>query len=292
MKGKVFIIDLGEKQVKYSQYRERTESVKQKIPFQPLIGVVLGTGLNNFAEKLSNSVSVSFSEIPNRPHATNKSHKGRFVFGFYDNIPVVVSEGRLHYYEGYTSEECVRPIRLRKRLGIKRLVLTNACGSANPEFKPGSFLFLKDQISRMVPSPLIGENIPEFGPRFPDRSDVYDRKDREVILQEGRKESLPIHEGTYRQFTGPQYETAAEVSLAHNLGADAVGRSTAIEAIASSHRGLKTIGISLLTNYGTGISSHKLTDEEVVERGKENSKNFEKLLEIALKVLWKGMEDD
>ncbi len=278
--------------MKYSQYRERAEYVKQRIRIQPLIGVVLGTGLDDFAKKLSDSVSILFSDVPNRPKATNKTHKGQLIFGIYNHIPLVISQGRLHYYEGYTSEECVRPIRLRKRLGIKRLVLTNACGSANLDYKPGSFLLLKDQISRMVPSPLIGENIPEFGPRFPDRSDIYDTKDREKILQEGLKESLPIHEGVYRQFTGPQYETASEVSLAHRLGADAVGMSTAIEAIASAHRRLKTIGISLLTNYGTGISTHKLDDKEVVEMGKTNSENFERLLEIALEVLSKGLIDD
>ncbi len=278
--------------MEYSQYLRRKEYVLSKVSLQPVIGVVLGTGLNEFSKKLTSPISVPFTDIPNRPKATNKAHKGRFVFGYYKTIPIVLAEGRIHYYEGYTSEECVRPIRLRKRLGIKRLILTNAAGSANIDYKPGTFRLIKDQISLMVPSPLIGANIPEFGPRFPDRSDVYDKRDRNEVLKEALKLSLPIKEGVYRQFTGPQYETKSEVALAHHLGADAVGRSTAIEAIAASHRGLKTIGISLLTNYGTGILDQKLSDQEVVERGKNSSKDFEILLGLALEVLEKGIEDD
>lgn len=276
----------------YPQYLERQAFVRGKTSFVPSIGVVLGTGLGQFASKLSSSFTLPYSSIPHRPKATNAGHKGRLVFGYYQGIPVLLSQGRLHYYEGYTAEEAVRPVRLRKRLGVKRIILTNACGIANPKFTPGSFMLIKDQISLRVPSPLIGGNIPEFGPRFPDRSDVYDREERKEILKEAQNHSLPVCEGTYRQFSGPQFETAAEVSLAARLGADAVGRSTAIEAIACAHRGIKTIGISLLTNYGTGLSKEKLTDEEVKERGAKNSSRFEQLLSLSLHVLDKGRKHD
>lgn len=268
----------------YSDYQGMLQAVRGITSFQPVIGAVLGSGLGDFASLVKTECVIPYTAIPNLPHSTNAAHKGQFVFGTYEGIPLVLMQGRLHCYEGYLSEEVVAPIRLMGMMGIHGLVLTNAAGGIT--CKPGDLMMIDDHISCLVESPLRGENLSAFGPRFPDMSDVYCKAKTDVIYELGKEASLPMKRGVYCQFSGPQYETKAEVRMAKLLGSDAVGMSTAVEAIASHHMSIPTVGISLITNYAAGISSEKLDDSEVLETAKKSSADITKLFSIALKVMY------
>lgn len=269
----------------YRDYQKMLRVLKSEFDFSPEIGAVLGSGLGDFAKEIEVKGTVPYSHIPGLPVSTNKAHKGQFVFGYYKDIPVVLMQGRLHCYEGYTSEEVVSPIRLMAMMGIKKLILTNACGAVNTSFKPGDLMMIDDHIACLVSSPLIGENIEEFGTRFPDMSDIYDKADTDKIIDRAIKEGIDIKRGVYMQFYGPQYESKAEIRMARTLGADAVGMSTAIEAIASNHMNVPTVGISLLTNMAAGVLDQKLSDEEVIAVANESKVKITKLFKIALEVL-------
>lgn len=270
----------------YSDYQNMLRDLRNITSFQPAVGAVLGSGLGGFVNNIKVEAIVPYSDIPGLPTSTNKAHKGQFVFGYFERIPVVLMQGRLHCYEGYTPEEVVAPIRLMGLMGIKGLVLSNAAGGIT--YKPGDLMMIIDHISSFMTSPLSGENIEEFGPRFPDMSDVYNQEKTNTIYKLGVENNLPMARGVYCQFNGPQYESKAEVRMAKFLGADAVGMSTAIEAIASNHMGIKTVGISLITNYAAGISKTKLDDKEVVEMGKKSAADITKLFSLALKEMYHG----
>jgi len=270
-------------------YERMVEAVRRRTDFSPRIGIVLGSGLGGFADELDVKARIPYGDIPGLPRATNASMAGQYVLGTYDSLPLILMQGRLHYYEGYTTEEVVRPIRLMKKLGIDTLILTNAAGGIS--YGPGTLMLFKDHLSFLVPSPLIGPNDEELGPRFPDMSDPYDSKDRALILKKAREASLPVEEGVYMNFTGPQYESRAEIRAARTLGADACGMSTVSEAIAANHMGLRTLAVSLITNWCTGLGQGKLSDAEVVEAGKKNARNFTSLLKIMLDVLKGGKNE-
>lgn len=261
------------------------ETIRAKTDFVPDIGVVLGTGLGDFADNIKVVYEVSYKDIPGMPLPTNSNHDGKFIFGYLDNIKVVLMKGRIHYYEGYSTAECVIPIRLLGLLGIKHLILTNACGGVNFNFKSGDFMMIEDHISAFVPSPLRGKNIEELGTRFPDMSNAYDEVLTEKIYNRAKELSLPIQKGVYLQFPGPQFETKAEIRAFRSLGADAVGMSTAIEAIASNHMGIKIVGISFISNLACGMLKKKITDEEVIEEADKSKLNFTTLLKEAIKVV-------
>lgn len=271
--------------LKHNDYLKMVEKVREIIDFKPLIGVVLGTGLGNFIDKVDVKASIYYKDIPNLPISTNPAHQGRYVFGYYHNIPCVFMQGRVHYYEGFESEEVVRPIRLMGMLGIKKLILTNAAGGINLEYKPGDFMLIEDHIDCFIPSPLRGENDNAIGTRFPDMSDPYNSVLVDKVFLKAKELNLPIHKGVFVQYPGPQFETKALIKAFRNMGADACGMSTAIEAVASNHMNIKTIAISFISNMACGIENKKITDEEVVIEAKKSEINFTKLLGEAIEIV-------
>ena len=271
----------------YEQLMKSYEYCKRKInefapDFIPKVALVLGSGLGSFAEQVDVKGEISYKEIVGFPVSTVAGHNGRFLFGYIENVPVVLMQGRVHYYEGYSMQQVVMPIRLMKMMGAKILFLTNAAGGVNQTFSAGDFMLIKDHISSFVPSPLIGKNMDELGQRFPDMSEVYDKDLQDVIRSVARREKIGLQEGVYLQFTGPNYETPAEVRMAASLGADAVGMSTACEAIVANHMGMKICGISCITNMACGISQSPLNHEEVQETANAKAVLFQKLVRTSI----------
>lgn len=253
-------------------------SVRQKIDFAPEVAVILGSGLGDFADDIQIVQTIDYSEIAGFPVSTVKGHRGRFVFGYVQDTPVVIMQGRVHYYEGYEMADVVLPTRLMGLMGAKKLLLTNAAGGANPSFEPGDFMMITDHITTGIPSPLIGPNIEELGTRFPDMSEVYSKRLQEVIRKCAAECGLNLREGVYVQFTGPNYETPAEVRLVQRWGGDAVGMSTACEAMAARHMGMEVCGISCITNMAAGISKTELNHREVQETADRVAKAFKELV--------------
>lgn len=262
----------------YEKLVKSYEYCKRKIDFQPKVALVLGSGLGGFAETIDVVGEISYHEIEGFPVSTVAGHNGRFLFGYVGEVPVVLMQGRVHYYEGYTMQDVVLPIRLMKLMGAEILFLTNASGGVNRSFAAGDFMLITDQIASFVPSPLIGANLDELGPRFSDMSEIYDKELQDIIRRTAKEEDIEIREGVYLQFTGPNYESPAEVRLADKLGADAVGMSTACEAIAANHMGMKICGISCVTNMACGISENPLNHAEVQETANRRAKLFERLV--------------
>lgn len=262
----------------YAVLEKALKSVRKITDFVPYAGLVLGSGLGALADEMDMVAEVSYNDIPNFPISTVEGHKGRFVFGYLEDVPVVAMQGRVHMYEGYTSKEVVMPIRLIKMLGAQVLLLTNAAGGVNKAFVPGDLMAIRDHLSIFVPSPLIGENVDELGVRFPDMSSVYNAELREKLFKKSQELNINLKEGVYCQLTGPQYETPTEVCCVRGLGADAVGMSTACEAIAANHCGLKVCGISCITNMAAGVSKKPLSHAEVQETADKVSKEFKTLV--------------
>lgn len=262
----------------YEKLMKSYEYCKRKIDFTPKVALVLGSGLGRFAETVNVVGEIPYSEIEGFPVSTVAGHNGRFLFGYIEDVPVVLMQGRVHYYEGYSMQDVVLPIRLMKLMGAEILFLTNASGGVNKSFSAGDFMLITDQIASFVPSPLIGANLEELGPRFPDMSEIYDKDLQEIIRKTAKEEHIAIQEGVYLQFTGPNYESPAEVRLASTLGADAVGMSTACEAIAANHMGMKICGISCVTNMACGISENPLNHEEVQETANAKAPLFQTLV--------------
>ena len=253
-------------------------SVRAKTDFKPEIAVILGSGLGEFANEIKIADTMEYTEIEGFPVSTVKGHAGRFVFGYVEEIPVVIMQGRVHYYEGYSMQEVVLPTRLMGMMGAKKILLTNAAGGCNPDFKPGNLMMITDHITTGVPSPLIGPNIEELGTRFPDMSNVYSKRLQEVIRAAAKECDIDIQEGVYVQFTGPNYETPAEIRMAQRWGGDAVGMSTAVEAMAANHMGMEVCGISCITNMAAGISKVQLDHKEVQETANKVAESFKKLV--------------
>lgn len=254
------------------------KSVQEKIDFQPEVAMVLGSGLGDYADTIDIRKTLDYKDIDGFPTSTVKGHRGRFVFGYINQVPVVIMQGRVHYYEGYDMSDVVLPIRLMKLMGAKILFLTNAAGGVNFDYNPGDFMLIVDHISSFVPSPLIGENFDELGERFPDMRDVYDGELKDIIRDTAMNLKMRIKEGVYMQFTGPNYETPNEIKMARVLGADAVGMSTACEAMVANHMGMKVCGISCITNMGTGMTPNPLSHAEVQETADKVAINFKKLV--------------
>ena len=267
----------------YEKLMKCFECVQQKIPFKPEIALILGSGLGDYADTMEVVETLDYHDIEGFPVSTVPGHKGRFVFGYAGGVPIVAMQGRVHFYEGYKPQDVVLPIRLMKLMGAKVLFLTNAAGGINRSFNAGDFMLITDQISMSVPSPLIGENIDELGVRFPDMSEVYSRRLRKIIENSAVTAGVPLRRGVYIQTTGPQYETPAEIRAYERLGADAVGMSTAIEAIAARHAGMEICGISCISNLAAGISVNPLTHAEVQETADRVAPLFKKLVTQAIK---------
>ena len=262
----------------YEKLLKCYESVKEKIDFVPEVALVLGSGLGDYGESIDVVATLSYNDIEGFPVSTVKGHKGRFIFGYIKGVPVVCMQGRVHYYEGYQIQDVVLPARLMKLMGAKVLFLTNAAGGANFDFEAGDLMLIKDHILFSVPSPLIGENIDELGLRFPDMSDVYKKDLQEIIRTTAKENGIKLQEGVYIQLSGPNFETPAEVRMCRTLGADAVGMSTAAEAVAANHMGMKVCGISCISNMCAGISNETLTAEEVDETAARVAGQFKQLV--------------
>ena len=266
----------------YERLQRCYKSIENKIPFRPRLALVLGSGLGDYAERIEIEASIDYHEITDFPVSTVSGHKGRFVFGHIGSVPVVIMQGRVHFYEGYSIEEVVLPERLMHLMGAEILFLTNACGSANPAYQAGDFMLLTDHILYSVPNPLIGANAEELGVRFPDMSEVYDPALRKEIFACAKDLGISLREGVYMQFSGPSFETPAEVKMAHILGADAVGMSTACEAVAGRHCGMRICGISCISNLGAGLSEEPLSDEDVKVVANRVAPLFKKLVTEAI----------
>lgn len=275
----------------YEKLMKCYEGFKAKIDFVPEIALVLGSGLGDYAEGIEVVAELPYSELEGFPVSTVPGHDGKYIFGYVDGVAVVCMKGRVHYYEGYDISDVVLPIRLMKLMGAKVLFLTNASGGVNMSFRAGDFMMIKDQIANFVPSPLIGANMDELGVRFPDMSDIYDRELQKVIRKTAALLDIPLQEGVYIQLTGPNYESPAEVRMCRTLGADAVGMSTACEAIAANHMGMMICGISCISNMGCGITANPLTHQEVQETADRVAPLFKQLVTESIKNIAKKIAE-
>lgn len=269
----------------YEKLEKCMEVFREKIDFKPEIALVLGSGLGAFAEEIDVRQTLDYGELPGFPMSTVEGHRGRFVFGYANGVPVVIMQGRVHYYEGYAMSEVVMPIRLMRLMGARALFLTNAAGGVNWRFECGDFMLISDHIN-LAPSPLIGENVNELGARFPDMSEVYSRRFGNAVKSAARGLDIGLREGVYIQLTGPQYETPSEVRMVRALGADAVGMSTAAEAVAARHCGLEVVGISCISNLACGVSSRPLSHAEVQETADRVAPLFKKLIARSLENIY------
>lgn len=256
--------------------------IRERTDFEPEIGLILGSGLGDYASQIENPVTIPYSDLPGFPVSTVAGHAGQFVTGMCKGRRVIAMQGRIHYYEGYSQKTITLPVRIMKRLGVKKMILTNACGGVNQDFEPGTLMMIRDHINYSGSNPLLGENFEEDGPRFPDVSQVYKKEYRDRLKAAVGAKGIHLEEGVYMMFSGPCYETPAEVKMARILGADAVGMSTVPEAVVCAHCGIPVLGISCITNFGAGILDQPLNHEEVVETAARVKKAFVEVLNTAL----------
>ena len=273
----------------YEKLMRCYKTVKEKVDFQPKVALVLGSGLGDYADRMEIEAELDYHDIDGFPVSTIPGHKGRFVFGHVGEVPVVVMQGRVHYYEGYSIQDVVLPVRLMRMMGAEVLFLTNAAGGVNYDFHAGDLMMITDQISSFVPSPLIGPNMEELGVRFPDMSDVYDKELQNVIRATAKELNIPLQEGVYLQLTGPAYESPAEVRMCRILGAEAVGMSTACEAVAANHMKMKICGISCISNLACGMTDQPLDHKEVQEVADRVAPLFRKLVTRSIQEIGKQL---
>jgi purine-nucleoside phosphorylase len=242
-------------------------AVRAQTPLVPKVGVVLGSGLGGFADEIQNATAIPFADLPGWPVATAPGHVGRLIIGSVEGVPIVALQGRFHLYEGNAPGLVVQPVLLFKELGARLAILTNAAGGINPAYSAGTLMIISDHLNLTGHSPLLGQNADALGDRFPDLTDVWSPARRAALRRAGTEEGVELEEGVYAGLVGPNYETPAEVRMLRTLGADAVGMSTVLEAIAARWIGLEVCGISLVTNPGAGYSGQPLTHQEVLEAG-------------------------
>ena len=273
----------------YEKLQKCYESYKAKIDFTPKVALVLGSGLGDYADDIRVADTLDYHDIEGFPVSTVPGHKGRFIFGYVGEVPVVCMQGRVHYYEGYDMSDVVLPARLMKLMGAEVLFLTNAAGGIQLGMNAGDFMLIKDQIASFVPSPLRGANVDELGVRFPDMSQIYDLEFQKIARKAAASLDIDLMEGVYLQLTGPQYESPQEIAMCRTLGADAVGMSTACEAIAARHMGMRVIGISCITNLAAGISPQPLCHAEVQEAADMVAPQFKKLVAATIQGIAKTL---
>jgi purine-nucleoside phosphorylase len=258
------------------------QSVFQKTPVRPKIGLVLGSGLGGFADSLGGATRISYADIPAFPRSTAIGHAGQMVIGKAGAVAVAVMQGRAHLYEGYSAQEVAFPMRVFGRMGIRAVILTNAAGGINLNYQQGALVLIRDHINLQGANPLTGPNDDRFGVRFPDMTHAYEKSYRELAREEAGKLGMNLHEGVYAALLGPSYETPAEIWYLRTIGADLVGMSTAFEVIAARHMGIKVLAISCVTNMAAGILDQPLSHQEVIETGERVKTSFEALLRAVL----------
>lgn len=260
-----------QKFITLAQIDEAAEKIRERISVKPQIGLILGSGLNGLADSVQNPTRIPYNELPYFPVSTVFGHIGRFVIGILEGKPVIVMQGRIHYYEGYSMGEITLPVRVMHRLGVRTLVVTNAAGGVNSEFAPGDVMLITDQLNLMGMSglnPLMGPNLDEIGPRFPDMSQPYDREYIEMARKAAKENKLTLREGVYAGLSGPSFESPADLRFLRLAGADAVGMSTVPEVIVARHGGMRVLGLSGISNKANLDGSTITTHEEVIEAGR------------------------
>lgn len=262
----------------YEKLLKCYECYKAKIDFTPKVALILGSGLGDYGDSIRVVDTLDYHDIEGFPVSTVPGHAGRFIFGYVGDVPVVCMQGRVHYYEGYEMSDVVLPTRLMKMMGAEVLFLTNAAGGIMQGMHAGDLMMITGQIASFIPSPLRGANIDELGVRFPDMSQIYDLDLQRIVRRAALDLGIDIKEGTYLQFTGPQYESPQEITMSRTLGADAVGMSTACEAITARHMGMKVLGISCISNMACGISPTPLSHKEVQEVADQVAPKFKALV--------------
>ena len=258
------------------------DGVRKKTDFVPRVALILGSGLGDLADQIQIEDSIDYSEIEGFPQSTVAGHKGRFVLGYIEKTPVVIMQGRVHYYEGYSMEDVVLPIRLMRAMGAETLFLTNAAGGLGDGFQCGDLMLITDHIGCFVPNPLLGENEDALGTRFPDMSEIYDRALQEIIIESSKELNISMRQGVYLQLTGPSYETPAEIKMCKVLGASAVGMSTVVEALVANHMKMKICGISFISNLAAGINETPLCHEEVKAAADAVAPKFQALVKHSI----------
>ncbi|WP_022764630.1 purine-nucleoside phosphorylase [Butyrivibrio sp. XPD2006] len=267
----------------YEKLLKCKEAVRKVTDFEPDVALVLGSGLGGFAENIKIETEIPYSDIPGFPVSTVPGHAGKFIFGYLGDKKIVCMKGRIHFYEGYNISDVVLPARLMKMLGAKILFLTNAAGGLGEGFGAGDLMLITDHISIFAPNPLIGPNLDELGPRFPDMSNVYKKDLQDVIRAVAKENGIDLKEGVYCQCTGPSFESPAEIKMLAKLGVSAVGMSTVNEAIAANHMGMRICGVSCISNLAAGISGEPLSHEEVQEAADKAAPLFTKLVSESIK---------
>ena len=268
-----------------AQIHTAADYIRSRISIEPKVGLILGSGLGNYADTMTDAIRIPFSEIPGFPVPTVSGHTGALVIGTVFGVPAVVLQGRIHYYEGLPQHVITLPVRVLAALGVKTLVLTNACGGINTEFHPGDLMLIRDHINFSGSNPLIGPNLDAFGPRFPDMSDLYTASLRAAIREKAAAAGISLQEGVYAMYSGPNYETPAEIRMFRVLGADVVGMSTVPEALVAGHCGMQVVGISCITNMAAGVLPQKLSHSEVMETAALVRDRFCALLDLILQIL-------
>jgi purine-nucleoside phosphorylase len=266
----------------YQKIREAVQAIQAKSRIEPQIGVILGSGLGAVSDQIEEAVVIPYKDIPHFHGTSVEGHAGQMILGKFHGIPTVFLKGRFHLYEGYAMSDVVFPTRTICGLGIQTLLLTNAAGGVNPRFRPGDLMVITDHINMMGDNPLKGPNLTELGPRFPDLSEAYSRTCIDLLMQSGQELDIALHQGVYVGLLGPTYETPAEVRMLRAIGGDAVGMSTVPESIAANHLGVRVAGISCVTNLAAGLSSQKLTHQEVIDHSRLASGKLARLLERSI----------
>lgn len=266
-----------------SKIKNASDFIKSKTKYTPELGLILGSGLGAIADKIENAEYYPYESLPNFPVSTVSGHAGRLVIGTFQGKQVVAMQGRFHFYEGYEMNDVTFPVRVMKLLGVKTLIVTNAAGAVNTSYKAGDLMLISDHINLSGRNPLIGKNLDEFGTRFPDMSNAYNKDLRTKVRTIAKNLDIKLQEGVYCMFSGPTYETPAEVKMARILGGDAAGMSTAPEVVVANHCGIKVLGVSCMTNMAAGILEQPLTHQEVMETSEMVRETFIKLMTTIIK---------
>lgn len=263
-------------------YEERINNaanyIKSKIDSKPEIGIILGTGLGSLAEYIKNPIIIDYKDIPEFPVSTVAGHAGRLLIGDLNGKKVIAMQGRFHYYEGYSMQDITLPVRAMKKLGIKLLIASNACGGLNPDFSAGDIMAITDHINMMGSNPLIGANLEEYGPRFPDMSEVYNKEYISQLQAISKKQNIQLQQGVYCGVSGPNYASKAELRMLITIGADAIGMSTIPECMVARHSGLKVLGLSCITDMAIPDTMTSPTHEEILKVAEGVKPKFVSLL--------------